>query len=207
MSKKFSNFGVGMFVLEALGAIFAILGAYLMSLSTKHHQRPLYLAFIAFFMSNLCLFAFFLFEGKVPILIQILFFYVGAFLGILRKSSQRQRDVKRFTVISFVYVLCLIVLVWFYPLKLNNFEIVPIDSLAAGMAILGNFLLSSSNHIRRSYAFILFFLADILYVYVGYTNGFYFFMIQSFFFLYTSVNGYKNTMKEEIALWLSSIKK
>lgn len=196
-----------MFVLEAFGAIFSIMGAYLMSLSTKTHQRPLYLAFIAFFTSNLCLFAFFLFAGKVPILIQILFFYVGAFMGVIKKSEHKKRDAKILSAVSIVYVLILTISLSIIPMQSIGFEVLPLDSLAASMAIIGNFLLSSSSHLRRSYAFILFFLADVLYVYVGYSNGFYFFMIQSFFFLYTSVNGYRNTMKEEIAQFISSFKK
>lgn len=68
-----------MLLLEAFGAIFSILGAYLMSLSTKHNQRPLYLAFISFLASNLSLFAFFLFAGKVPMIIQLTFFMLVHF--------------------------------------------------------------------------------------------------------------------------------
>lgn len=192
-----------MIILEAFGAIFSILGAYLMSLSTKHNQRPLYFAFISFLCANLSLFAFFLFQGKVPMIIQLVFFYWGAFLGVVRKSDDSKRDFKILISISIVYFSILLISLYFKSISSIDFEILPIDSVASFMAIIGNFLLSSKCHIRRSYAFILFFLADLLFVYVGYANAFYFFMAQSTFFLYTSVNGYRNTMKEEIEAFLT----
>lgn len=187
-----------MLLLEAFGAIFSILGAYLMSLSTKHNQKPLYLAFISFLAANLSLFAFFLFAGKVPMIIQLVFFYAGAFLGIIKKSPNPKRDFKIVTTISIIYFSILAIILYFQSISSIDFEVLILDSTAASMAIMGNFFLSSRSHIRRSYAFILFFIADVLYVYVGYANGFYFFMAQSMFFIYTSFNGYKNTMKEEI---------
>ncbi|AXX92669.1 hypothetical protein CPU12_02255 [Malaciobacter molluscorum LMG 25693] len=187
-----------MLILEALGAIFSILGAFLMSLSTKYNQRPLYFAFISFLCANLSLLAFFLFEGKVPMLVQLCFFYAGAFLGIVRKSNNPKRDFKIVLIISIIYFIILLTALYFKSISSIHFEVLILDSSAASMAIIGNFLLSSRNHIIRSYAFILFFLADLLYVFVGYSNEFYFFMIQSMFFLFTSINGYKNTMKEEI---------
>ncbi|RXJ87089.1 hypothetical protein [Arcobacter sp. CECT 8985] len=187
-----------MLILEAFGAIFSILGAFLMSLSTKDNQRPLYFAFISFLCANLSLLAFFLFEGKVPMLIQLCFFYAGAFLGIIKKSNSPKRDFKIVTAISIVYFIILLMSLYFKSISSIHFEVLFLDSSAAFMAIIGNFLLSSRSHIIRSYAFILFFLADLLYVFVGYSNGFYFFMVQSVFFLFTSLNGYRNTMKEEI---------
>lgn len=196
-----------MIILEAFGAIFSILGAYLMSLSTKHNQRPLYFAFISFVCANLSLFAFFLFQGKIPMIIQLVFFYWGAYLGVIKKSDDSKRDFKILLIISIIYFIVLFISLYFKSVDSIDFEIVPIDSVAAFMAIVGNFLLSSRSHIRRSYAFILFFLADVLYVYVGYTNAFYFFMIQSAFFLYTSMNGYRNTMKEEIEEFLAKYAK
>lgn len=195
-----------MLLLEAFGAIFSILGAYLMSLSTKHNQRPLYLAFISFLAANLSLFAFFLFAGKVPMIIQLTFFYAGAFLGVVKKSNNPTRDLKILVLISLVYFFILGISLYFKSISSIDFEVLPLDTLASSMAIIGNFLLSSRSHIRRSYAFILFFLADVLFVYIGYTNAFYFFMAQSMFFIYTSLNGYKNTMKEEIDAYLSRFK-
>jgi hypothetical protein len=71
----------------------------------------------------------------------------------------------------------------------------PLDTIAATIAIIGSFILKSHDLNFRLNAFIAFFIADVLYVYVGYNHGMYFFMIQSAFFLYTSFEGYLNTKK------------
>ena len=87
-----------------------------------------------------------------------------------------------------------------------DFKILLVDFVASIIAIIGSFLLSSHNHVIRSYAFICFFIADVIFVYIGYTNTFYFFMIQSAFYLYTSLKGYSNTMKDEIEILKKRIK-
>lgn len=186
-----------MIALEILGAIFSILGAYLMSLSTKSNTKPIYFAFVSFFISNLSLLTFFTLSGKVPVIIQMILFFVTAILGIVRLTANKKRDITLMSIILFIYLIFLNSYV-FSNIKEINFEILPIDFIASSIAILGSFILSSNNHVIRSYAFICFFLADLLFVYIGYVNSFYFFMIQSMFYLYTSTKGYMNTMKEEI---------
>jgi len=186
-----------MIILEALGAVFSILGAYLMSLSSKHDTKPLYFAFVSFFISNLALLTFFTLNGKIPVIAQMVLFFVTAILGIYRLTPNRKRDVLIMTAVLSVYISLLVVKL--IPNMQNiDFTILPIDFIAASIAIFGSFILSSKKHITRSYAFICFFVADVIFVYIGYTNAFYFFMIQSAFYLYTSTKGYMNTMKEEI---------
>jgi len=195
-----------MIILEVIGAIFSILGAYLMSNSTKHDTRPLYWAFVSFFISNLALLTFFTLTGKVPVIIQMILFFVTAILGVYRLTINRKRDVSIITAILTVYIFILFKTV--VPNMGNiDFTILPIDFIAASIAIFGSFILSSKNHIIRGYAFICFFIADIIFVYIGYTNAFYFFMIQSAFYIYTSTKGYLNTMHEEVDAFLSKYKK
>lgn len=195
-----------MIILEAIGAIFSILGAHLMSLSSKDDTRPLYFGFISFFISNLALLTFFTLSGKIPVIIQMILFFVTAVLGIYKLTVNKKRDVLIISLVLCIYILLLIVIV--IPNIVNvDFTILPIDFIASFIAILGSFLLSSHNHIIRGYAFICFFLADVLFVYIGYTNAYYFFMIQSIFYLYTSSKGYKNTMKEEIESFIKKYKK
>lgn len=186
-----------MIILEAIGAIFSIVGAYLMSLSSKDDTRPIYLGFISFFISNLALLTFFILNGKVPVIIQMILFFITAILGIYKLTKNRKRDVSIISFILFIYVSILILTV-IPNIKDIDFNILIIDFIAALIAIVGSFLLSSSKHIIRSYAFICFFVADVIFVYIGYTNAYYFFMIQSAFYLYTSAKGYHNTMKSEI---------
>jgi len=194
-----------MIILEALGALFSILGAYLMSLSSKSNVRPLYFGFISFFISNLALLTFFTLNGKVPVIIQMVLFFVTAILGIYRLTLNKRRDVLLMGLILSVYI-SLFIIELIPNMKNIDFTILPIDFVAASIAIVGSFILSSKNHVIRSYAFICFFVADVIFVYIGYTNAFYFFMIQSAFYLYTSTKGYMNTMKEEISVFMKKYK-
>ena len=193
-----------MIILEAMGAIFSILGAYLMSLSGKGNTKPLYLGFICFFISNLALLTFFTLTGKVPVIIQMVLFFVTAIIGIYKLTQNRKRDVQ---IMAFVLVIYISIFIFTVLPNMGqiDFEILLVDFVASIIAIIGSFLLSSHNHVIRSYAFICFFVADVIFVYIGYTNTFYFFMIQSAFYLYTSLKGYSNTMKDEIKLFKKRI--
>ena len=188
-----------MIILEAMGAFFSILGAYLMSLSGKGNTKPLYLGFICFFISNLALLTFFTLTGKVPVIIQMVLFFVTAIIGIYKLTQNRKRDVQ---IMAFVLVIYISIFIFTVLPNMGqiDFEILLVDFVASIIAIIGSFLLSSHNHVIRSYAFICFFIADVIFVYIGYTNTFYFFMIQSAFYLYTSLKGYSNTMKDEIEI-------
>ena len=194
-----------MIILEAMGAIFSILGAYLMSLSGKGNTKPLYLGFICFFISNLALLTFFTLTGKVPVIIQMVLFFVTAIIGIYKLTQNRKRDVQ---IMAFVLVIYISIFIFTVLPNMGqiDFEILLVDFVASIIAIIGSFLLSSHNHVIRSYAFICFFVADVIFVYIGYTNTFYFFMIQSAFYLYTSLKGYSNTMKDEIEILKKRVK-
>jgi uncharacterized membrane protein YhhN len=194
-----------MIILEAMGAIFSILGAYLMSLSGKGNTKPLYLGFICFFISNLALLTFFTLTGKVPVIIQMVLFFVTAIIGIYKLTQNRKRDVQ---IMAFVLVIYISIFIFTVLPNMGqiDFKILLVDFVASIIAIIGSFLLSSHNHVIRSYAFICFFIADVIFVYIGYTNTFYFFMIQSAFYLYTSLKGYSNTMKDEIEILKKRIK-
>jgi hypothetical protein len=194
-----------MIILEAMGAIFSILGAYLMSLSGKGNTKPLYLGFICFFISNLALLTFFTLTGKVPVIIQMVLFFVTAIIGIYKLTQNRKRDVQ---IMAFVLVIYISIFIFTVLPNMGqiDFKILLVDFVASIIAIIGSFLLSSHNHVIRSYAFICFFIADVIFVYIGYTNTFYFFMIQSAFYLYTSLKGYSNTMKDEIEILKKRVK-
>ena len=194
-----------MIILEAMGAIFSIIGAYLMSLSSKGDTKPLYFGFICFFISNLALLTFFTLTGKVPVIIQMVLFFVTAIIGIYKLTQNKKRDVQ---IMSFVLVIYISIFIFTVLPNMGqiDFKILLVDFIASIIAIIGSFLLSSHNHLIRSYAFICFFVADVIFVYIGYTNSFYFFMVQSAFYLYTSLKGYSNTMKDEIEILKKRIK-
>ncbi|MDX9796325.1 MAG: nicotinamide mononucleotide transporter [Arcobacteraceae bacterium] len=182
-----------MILLEAFGAIFSILGAYLMATSTKINTKPLYYGFISFFISNTALLIFFTLKGKVPIILQMVLFFMTAIIGIYKHTSHKKRDTM---LMSMVLLLLGCVLYFSIVPRMReiDFTVLWVDLLASSLAIFGSFLLSSHTPKIRGYAFICFFIADVVFVYIGLTNAFYFFMVQSLFYLYTSVKGYKNTL-------------
>jgi len=113
-------------------------------------------------------------------------------MGILSQSNNVQRDRNIMISIITIYSL-MMMLVYLYANIQFKFDFTLADTTAAMIAIVGSFILKSHNLDFRLNAFIAFFVADLIYVFVAYNHGMYFFMIQSAFFLYTSIEGYKNT--------------
>jgi uncharacterized membrane protein YhhN len=129
----------------------------------------------------------------VPIILQMVLFFMTAIIGIYKHTSHKKRDTM---LMSMVLLLLGCVLYFSIVPRMReiDFTVLWVDSLASSLAIFGSFLLSSHTPKIRGYAFICFFIADVVFVYIGLTNAFYFFMVQSLFYLYTSVKGYKNTL-------------
>ncbi|MGE4444991.1 MAG: hypothetical protein AB7E37_08510, partial [Candidatus Altimarinota bacterium] len=145
-----------MILLEAFGAIFSILGAYLMATSTKINTKPLYYGFISFFISNTALLIFFTLKGKVPIILQMVLFFMTAIIGIYKHTSHKKRDTM---LMSMVLLLLGCVLYFSIVPRMReiDFTVLWVDSLASSLAIFGSFLLSSHTPKIRGYAFICFF--------------------------------------------------
>lgn len=188
-------------ILEVLGGATAIVAAYKMSLSGKEGRIYLYHAFLLFAISDLFLFAFFLFEGKIPMVIQMIIFGSTALLGIAKtvdyqncSYAKDKRDLfKKATIFIVLYFSIVFGFSFlFESFKTIDFSIVLIDLIASSIAVFGSYMLSSHNHNVRAWAFVMFFIADVIFVYIGFENKFYFFMLQSAFFIYTSSQGFYN---------------
>lgn len=188
-------------LLEVMGGATAIVAAYKMSLSGKEGRIYLYQAFLLFALSDLFLFAFFLFAGKIPMVLQMLIFGSTALLGIIKTIdyqncfyAKNQNDLlkKAILFIGLYFAVLLGLSFIFDSFSAIDFTIVPIDLLASSIAVLGSFMLSSHSHVIRAWAFVMFFVADVIFVYIGFDNKFYFFMLQSAFFIYTSSQGFYN---------------
>lgn len=181
-----------MIVLEFIGMFLSIIAVLFISKATNQH---IYKANVLFYISNMSLLTFFIVNGIISIAIQMLFFFITSIIGILRLSSNKSRD-KKYILISFsLFILFFSIYLFINGLSNISFSIKPLDVIAASLAIIGSFLLAFDNFVKRNAAYILFIIADVLYVYIGYQNTFYFFMIQSFFFIFTSSIGLKNNFK------------
>ncbi len=176
------------YILELIGAFFSILGAWFMSYAQREY---LYKAFIFFLISNTSLLIFFTLNGKIPMIIQFIFFFGSAILGVLRMSSNKQETIKLLKIVGIISITPLLFAL--LNIKEVTFEIKALDTVASALAITGAFLLSSPTYIKRNIAYIMFIVADLLFVYIGMANSFYFFMIQSAFFIFTGIRGlYEN---------------
>ena len=171
-------------ILEVVGAIFSILGAWYMSYAKREY---LYKAFLFFLISNSSLLIFFILNGKVPMIIQFIFFFGSAILGMIRMSEDKVKTIKIFKIMFLISIVPLVFAL--LNIKEITFEVKVLDTIASSLAILGAFLLSSSTYIKRNTAYVMFVVADVIFVYIGFTNSFYFFMLQSLFFIYTGSRG------------------
>jgi len=183
---------------EILGAIFSILGAILMSKSTKKDLQPLYYAFVSFSISNLFLLYFFSLNGFVPIAFQMLLFFYAAIAGILSLTKNRSRDLKIITIILLPYSLFFVFNIFLSSTIEIDWTIEPLQFFTSFLAIVGSYLLKNKNHLVRGVAFGLFLVADILFVYIGLENSMYFFALQSMVFIITSTIGLKNTVYDDV---------
>jgi len=176
--------------LEFFGMVFSMLGAFFSSRKSNSNKYILY-GFISFLIADIAMFYMALFLGMIPLLTQVIFFTLSAITGISKIKNN-------ILITKLLYILFALMLVSsIYIIGLNKedltFDISLIEVIAATLAIIGSFMLAYKEY--RMYSFILFFIADIIYIYVAYEKELLFFGIQSAFFIYTSYAGYKNNKK------------
>jgi hypothetical protein len=181
-------------IIEFIGAFFSILGAFLLSRDIEKNPNTIFYAFISFFIANMFFLHMALLEGMAPLLIQQALFFTTAYIGLMSHTKNKDKTQKISLFFVFLTVSSLMYL-YFLSGKEFNFYISEIEVLAAILAISGSFLMKTHTPVVRIRAFYLFLFADILYIWIGYSTGLYFFMIQAMFFIYTSWAGILNTQK------------
>jgi len=170
---------------ELIGMVFSMIGAYLSSSTSKKDEKMI-LAYASFLVSNVAMYFMGILEGMLPLLIQIVFFMFSAINGITVLTRNIILSKTLYILMALIFVLSI------YIIGLRDiefkFHISVIESFAAIIAIIGSFLLAYKDYRRN--AFLMFFVADILYAYIAYERGLNFFLIQSVFFWFTSLRGY-----------------
>lgn len=180
--------------LEFYGMLASMTGAYLMSRDHVRYPNTMYLAFISFMTSNLALFYVAMVTGLVPLMVQLVLFFVSAAVVIIAHSKNVGRDRNILITVTITYI-GLMAIVFVNSNITFDLKIGVIDSMAAIIAIAGSFAMKSHDNVVKLWAFAAFFVADVFYVYIGFENGLYFFMTQSLFFWYTSIAGANNVLK------------
>lgn len=180
--------------LEFYGMLASMTGAYLMSRDHVRFTNTMYLAFISFMTSNLALFYVAMVTGLIPLMVQLVLFFVSAAVVIIAHSKNVGRDRNILIAITSTYIV-LMTIIFIQSNIVFDFKIGVLDTMAAIIAISGSFAMKSHDNAVKLWAFAAFFVADVFYVYIGFENELFFFMTQSFFFLYTSIAGANNVLK------------
>lgn len=177
---------VELFEFVAMG--FSMLGAFYMS----RGSHAMIKSFIAFGVSNMLLIIVSLEMGMMALLIQMMFFWYASYTGLVKFGVDKDT-------LSIITGFFAIGVIAFMDLRNMQFQITPIEVMAAIMAITGAIIIKHDS--QRKNAFILYFVADILYVYIAISHGLMWFGIQSAFFIYTSAAGYiKENTKERLCI-------
>lgn len=174
-------------IFEFIGMLFSMIGAFYMSMDKEKDPKHMWKAFHFFGISNIAVLMVASYSLIVPLYIQMVLFMTSTLVQ-LKEYYQK-------TIVYGIYLAALIIslILMFinyqkgFVLSISNIEVI-----AAICAITGSFLLKTKDKKILLSAFILFLIADSIYSYVGYKRELWYFMLQSIFFLYTSIRGILN---------------
>lgn len=170
--------------IEFVAMGFSMLGAFYMSKGVQTMVK----SFAAFGLANMLLIVVSLHIGLLPLLIQMVFFGYASYSGLIKFEIDK-------LLLRSIVVIYIIALYFIIDIREMTFEITLIEVIASTMAIVGAIIIKYNS--QRKNAFILYFLADVLFVYIAYTHNMLWFGIQSAFFIYTSFAGYMREYKKE----------
>lgn len=165
--------------LEFLGMALGIVGSILMATSSKDKTKPLLYAYYAYGLSNYVLLFVVANAGLVFVYSQMIIFGLLGLRGIYTFGNKN-------TVFYFASVLFLSIISSSFFFNENVFVLDFKELILTVFAIVGTVFLANKNHIIREYAFILFILADIGFVYLFFSNELIFMTMQYAFYLITS---------------------
>lgn len=188
-------------IAEFLGMVFSMLGAFYMSRDYNKDPRHMEKAFSFFLISNVSMIMLSAALLMIPLLIQMGLFMITAYNGLIKNRPDYKKFLFLIPLVTFTIGSILLTINLGNNIKL---EITITEVLAAAMAIYGSHIAKEEIYNKRILSFILFFVADILYIMIAYDKGLLFFGIQSAFFLYTSLSGLNNTIKNKERLSLAN---
>jgi len=189
-------------VLEFLGASATIAGSFL--ISRGKGDKFLYLGFISFLTANSLMFAFAGGIGMISLQIQMVAFFI---LGIPVITSTKMFERNRGKTYLYLIVAFSVSMILFSVVRTEelNYSYTYIEIITAIMAVIGSYIMKYDNRDIKTIGFMLFFIADLIYIFISVEKGLVFFGIQSVFFLYTSVSGIKNELKgDSFIYWIKN---
>lgn len=177
---------------EFVGMAFSMVGAFLMSRDQEKYKNALLMSFYCYLVSNASMLYVSCVHGIGPMFIQMALF---AITGIEVISSRTTKKARLLYVAIIAYVGLL-----FSNSQEFKFEIALIEIVAAVFAVVGNYLFKFKKTEILIAGFTCFFVADAIYIFVACDRSMWFFLVQSMFFIYTSVVGILNIVKTKYDL-------
>lgn len=186
-----------MIILEIIGMLGSILGAILLSLSERKYVNKTFYAFLSFFVANFALVIFSAYKNMLFLYVQMIFFIITSYFVLISKHKDNIKDKINIIYLSLIFISISIGLFFiFYNNKLSIQDFNKYELIAAILAVVGSFIMKYRDYRILVFAFILFFIADILYVSIALDNGLNYFAIQSGFFVLTSLYGIYNIFND-----------
>jgi hypothetical protein len=187
---------------EFIAMACAMTGAYFMSMNPKKCPNHMVWAFVAFGTSNIFGLQYAMYYLMIPLIIQQALFFHSAVLGVNETVGRRWKGktlkkVERTTLTLMILSFTAAFFVAYVFGEEANLKVTFLEVVAAVMAITGSYLMRKETYNALKIAFILYFVADVFYVYIAIERELWFFMIQSAFFIYTSWRGLMN-LKERV---------
>ena len=170
---------------ELIGSMFAIGGSYL--LATNKVKE----AMSTFMVGNVLMSVVAIETGLLPLLIQLMLFTWGGLWALFKIDTVYLKKYAAGLVLFAISILAI------HTPQIPGeiiMKISPVELFAATFAVTGNFLMRYGSRYQIA-GFILFIIADILYVKIGVENALWFFTIQTVYFLVMSIIGIKNRTK------------
>jgi hypothetical protein len=171
--------------IELVGAVSTMSGAMLLA------KNKIKIAFYFFAITNTSMFFVGFEHGLLGLMIQMFVFALINYNVQIFLSENKQITKKNLLLFFGIFFMLMIILALFQG-KNYQFTLGLIDIIAAILAVVGTFVMKYNNIEIKTFGFIGFFIADLLYIYIANENHMWFFMIQSIFFLYTSLLGIYN---------------
>jgi len=172
---------------EFIGMVLSMIGAwYAIGTNHKENLEAKGKGFMFFALSNLSMMIFAYIAGFYALMIQMFIFNISSVLG-LYKFNTKKVSIPIISLAIVVWITIIYQLVYHSHISLESMNITEVS--AAIIAIIGAYVYLSKQKFWINVAFICYFVADILYVYVAYEKEFIFFGILSAFFVFTSTRG------------------
>lgn len=186
-----------MIIFEIIGMLGSILGAILLSLSERKYANKTFYAFLSFFVANFALVIFSAYKNMLFLYVQMIFFIFASYFVLISKHKADMRNKLNIIYLSLISISILIGLFFMFyhnEASIQNFN--KYELIAAILAVIGNYIMKYHDYRILVFAFVLFFIADILYVSIALDNGLNYFAIQSGFFVLTSLYGIYNIFND-----------